>query len=176
MNPKTILYIAMSEDGFIAGEKDNIDFLNEYQVEGEDYGYGKFINTIGSIIVGRKTYKKVISMGYPYHEDKDVYVITRNSKPFSNRLHFYDGDLNLLVNKLKSANSGNIYCDGGAKLAKSLISLGLIDEIILSIIPVDLKKGTLLFQNGTIPSEFELKHSKKFQTGLIQYTYRLMSN
>jgi hypothetical protein len=36
----------MSEDGFIAGENDNIDFLNEFQVEGEDYGYWSFIKTI----------------------------------------------------------------------------------------------------------------------------------
>ena len=33
----------MSQDGFIAGENDNIDFLNAYQVEGEDYGYKSFI-------------------------------------------------------------------------------------------------------------------------------------
>ena len=45
-HPKTILYIAMSQDGFIAGENDNINFLNPYQIEGEDYGYGNFIKTI----------------------------------------------------------------------------------------------------------------------------------
>jgi len=33
---KTTLYIAMSLDGFISGENDNLDFLNPYHVEGED--------------------------------------------------------------------------------------------------------------------------------------------
>ena len=47
MKAKTVLYIAMSQDGFIAGENDNIDFLNAYQVEDEDYGYKIFIKTIG---------------------------------------------------------------------------------------------------------------------------------
>lgn len=173
MNSKVILYIAMSEDGFIAGENDNIDFLNEFQVEGEDYGYGSFIQTISSIIVGRKTYEKVINMGYPYHEDKDVYVITRNSRQSSDRLHFYSRDLKNLIGELRKTNSGNIYCDGGAELAQTLISLGLIDRIILSIIPVNLTKGTLLFKNGLVPSEFEVEHMVEFKTGLIQYTYNL---
>ncbi|MDG2146899.1 MAG: dihydrofolate reductase family protein [Flavobacteriaceae bacterium] len=171
-----ILYIAMSTDGFIAGENGNIDFLNEFQVEGEDYGYKNFIKTISSILVGRKTYEKVINMGYPYHEDKDVYVITRNSKPSSKKLHFYNEDLNKLINELKGLNSGDIYCDGGAELAQALISIGLIDKIILSIIPVNLHKGTLLFKNGFVPSEFLLESQVKFKTGLTQFTYNLKSN
>ena len=165
----------MSEDGFIAGENDNIDFLNEFQVEGEDYRYGSFIQTISSIIVGRKTYEKVINMGYPYHEDKDVYVITRNPRQSSDRLHFYSGDLKNLIDELRKTNSGNIYCDGGAELAQILISFGLIDKLILSVIPVNLYKGTLLFKNGLVPSEFEVEHKIEFKTGLIQYTYNLKS-
>jgi len=45
MKARTVLYIAMSQDGFIAGENDNIDFLNAYQVD-EDYVYESFIITI----------------------------------------------------------------------------------------------------------------------------------
>ena len=163
----------MSEDGFIAGENDNIDFLNKFQVEGEDYGYGSFIKTINSIIVGRKTYEKVINMRYPYHEDKDVCVITRNIRLSSDRLHFHTGDLKSLINELKRTNSGNIYCDGGAELAQTLISFGIIDKIILSIIPVNLQKGTLLFKNGFVPSDFQVEHKVEFITGLIQYIYNL---
>jgi len=175
MNTKVILYIAMTEDGFIAGENDNIDFLNEFQVEGEDYGYGSFIKSISSIIVGRKTYEKVINMGYPYHKDKDVYVITRNPRPSSDGLHFYTGNLKSLLDELRRTNSGNIYCDGGAELAQTLISLGIIDKIILSIIPINLYKGTLLFKNGIVPFEFQLENQVEFKTGLQQCTYKLKS-
>jgi len=176
MKAKTVLYIAMSQDGFIAGENDNIDFLNAYQVEGEDYGYESFIKTIGSIIVGRKTYDKVISMGYPYHPDKEVYIISRTKKSSVNSPYYYFGELNSLINKLKSLKSGNIYCDGGAQLAKSLIGIGLIDEIILSVIPVNLNKGTLLFKNGVVPAEFQIENQVEFKTGLKQFTYNLKLN
>ena len=60
MKKEVILYIAISEDGFIAGAGENLDFLNMVQVEGEDYGYAQFLNSIDVVLVGRKTYEKVI--------------------------------------------------------------------------------------------------------------------
>ncbi len=166
----------MSQDGFIAGENDNIDFLNPYQIEGEDYGYGNFIKNIGSIIVGRKTYDKVIGMGYPYHNDKEVYVITRTAKNNETSPYFYDGELTTLIEKLKCNNSGNIYCDGGAELAQTLIDLKLIDEMILSVIPVNLNDGILLFSGGIVPVQFQLENKIDFHNGLTQFKYHLRLN
>jgi len=174
MSINTILYIAMSADGFIAGENNNIDFLNPYQIEGEDYGYNEFINSVGSIIVGRKTYENVIGMGFPYHPDKTVYVATKSSRQSeTENLIYYYGSFKPLITKLKSSQHKNIYCDGGAELAKSLIAEDLIDEIIVSIIPVKLETGTLLFENGRVPDHFSLKKKQAFKTGLIQYSYEL---
>ena len=170
---KTTLYIAMSEDGYIAGENDSLDFLNPYQVEGEDYGYHAFIEKIDAIIVGRKTYETVINLGYPYHLEKKVYVVTRDSNYMNNEsLEFYNGSIPDLVNHLKSQNK-NVYCDGGAQLATYMISQSLIDAIILSVIPVTLESGTLLFKNGQVPESFRLKSSTPFSTGLIQFHYEL---
>jgi dihydrofolate reductase len=89
MERKLVLYIAMSLDGYIAAENDDLSFLSAVEQEGEDYGYAEFINTIDTIILGRKTYDKVISMGHPYpmHGEK-VYVITRSEKPWLVRLNF----------------------------------------------------------------------------------------
>lgn len=164
----------MSEDGFIAGENDNIDFLNPYQVEGEDYGYKEFINSVGHIIVGRRTFEKVIGMGYHYHTDKIVYVATRSLRESENEnLTYYNGSINALITKLKASQHTNIYCDGGAELAQSLIAENLIDEIILSIIPVKLEKGTLLFEKGIVPFNFSLKKKQAFKTRLVQFSYAL---
>ena len=62
MNNNLVLYIASSQDGFISGESDDLSFLKSVEIEGEDYGYLKFIDSVGPILVGRKTYDKVISM------------------------------------------------------------------------------------------------------------------
>lgn len=163
----------MSEDGFIAGAQDNLDFLNPYHVEGEDYGYGRFLKTISAVVVGRRTYEKVLSMGYPYHEDKDVYVITREDREEAGKLHFYGGDLRTLVEGLKGSGGGNVYCDGGAGLALSMLEQGLIDEMILSVIPTKLRRGTLLFAGGQVPDAFDHRSKEVFASGLIQHTYVL---
>lgn len=170
MSVKTILYIAMSSDGFLAGENDNIDFLTPYQIADEDYGYNEFINSVGVIIVGRNTYETVVGMGYPYHPDKRVYVVTRSSiQSDRENLVFYNGDLRQLIDLQKTSQHQNIYCDGGAVLAKSLMSEGLIDIIILSVIPVKLEKGKSLFVNGVIPNNFKQVGRRVFKSGLIQY-------
>lgn len=70
---KVILYIAMSLDGCIAKSDGDISFLSLVEKEGEDYGYSDFLKTIDTVIVGRKTYDKVMAMGYEYpYPDKQI--------------------------------------------------------------------------------------------------------
>lgn len=63
MSRQVILYIAMSLDGFIAKNDDNIDFLSIVERPGEDYGYSAFQKEVDTLIWGRKTYDKVLSFG-----------------------------------------------------------------------------------------------------------------
>lgn len=129
---KLILYIAMSLDGYIATKEGNLDFLSMAEKKGEDYGYARFISTIDTVILGRKTYDKVLSMGFDYpHADKESYVITRRQRPGTEKLHFYSGDLKELVAQLKSREGKNIFCDGGAEIVHLLMKDDLIDEYIL---------------------------------------------
>ena len=58
---KTIVYIAMSVDGYIAGPNDDLSFLNAVQVAGEDYGYHQFMSGVETVILGRKTYDWVMT-------------------------------------------------------------------------------------------------------------------
>ena len=112
---KVILYIATSLDGYIAQPNDDLSFLDIVAQEGEDYGYADFIKTVDAVIVGRKTYDKVINMGYDFpHADKEAYVITRTPKASIGSVNFYNGNLKTLVEKLKSEEGKNIFCDGGA--------------------------------------------------------------
>ena len=91
---KVIIYIATSLDGFIAKPDGDIEYLNDMDREGEDYGYSDFIKTVDATIVGRKTYDKVLSMGYEFpHNDKDSYLITRTTRPSIGSVKFYTGSL-----------------------------------------------------------------------------------
>ena len=158
MNRKVILYIATSLDGYIAQPNDDLSFLSIVEQEGQDYGYADFVKTVDAVIVGRKTYDKVISMGFDFpHADKDAYIITRTPRPSLGSIKFYTGDLKSLVDRLKSENGKNIFCDGGAEIVNELLKDDLIDEFIISVIPI-------LVGNGTKPVSYTHLDVYKRQT------------
>ena|SRR5690606_6211506 len=172
---KLSLYIATSLDGYIAKPNDDLSFLKLVEKEGEDYGYEKFTANIDTIILGRKTYDYVLKeIGASHYDNgqRDVYVITRTEKPNTGRTIFYSGKLNELVQRLKSENGKNIYCDGGAEIINELLQYNLIDEFIISVIPILLGNGTRLFKDNRPEQKLELLSVKSFDTGLTQIHYK----
>jgi len=167
-----IVYIAMSLDGYITGPENSLDFLKRVEKEGEDYGYATFLQTTDTIIIGRKSYDNVLAMGIAYpHADKTVYIITRTAKPAIGSLNYYSGNLKALVLELKNKPGKNIFCDGGAEIVNQLLKDNLIDEFIISIIPVLLGNGIRLFNNSFEELSISLIGYSKFDTGLIQLHY-----
>lgn len=173
MGRKVILYIATSLDGYIAKKNDDLGFLSLVEQEGQDYGYAEFVKTVDTVIIGRKTYDKVLSMGYDFpHADKDCYIITRTPKANVGSLKFYTSNVKTLVERLKSEDGKTIFCDGGAETATELIKNDLIDEYIISVIPILLGDGIRLFKDGRPEQKLELLSTKPFEKGLIQMHYK----
>jgi dihydrofolate reductase len=141
--------------------------------EGEDYGYADFLKTVDAVIVGRKTYDKVISMGFEFpHADKDAYIITRTPRPNIGSIKFYTGDISSLVGRLKMEAGKNIFCDGGAEIVNELLNADLIDEFIISVVPILVGGGTKLFKDGRPEQKLTLVSVKSFEKGLIQLHYK----
>ena len=171
---KLSLFIAASLDGYIAKPGDNLDFLKIVEKEGEDYGYAAFTSTIDTIILGRKTYDWVVNQIGPGHYEngeKEIYVITRSEKQGSGRTKFYNGNPAELVRKLKTLEGNNIYCDGGAEIIHELLKEDLVDEMVISVIPILVGNGTRLFKDGRPEQRLELLNTKSFDTGLVQLNY-----
>lgn len=172
---KLSIFIATSLDGYIAKPNDDLSFLKAVEKEGEDYGYESFTATIDTLIIGRKTYDYVLrEIGSSHYDNgnRDVYVITRTERPKVGRTRFYTGDLIELVRRLKSETGKNIYCDGGAEIINELLKNDLIDELIISVIPVLLGEGTRLFKDGRPEQKLQLLSVKGFDTGLTQLHYK----
>ena len=171
---KLLLFIATSLDGYIAKPNDDLSFLRLVEKEGEDYGYAEFTANIDTIILGRKTYDyllKEIGSSHYDNGERDVFVITRTSRPSTGRTTFYTGNLVELVLRLKSGSGKNIYCDGGAEIINELLQYDLIDEFIISVIPILLGNGTKLFKDERPEQQLQLVSSKTFDTGLTQFHY-----
>lgn len=176
---KLSLFIATSLDGYIAKPNDNLEFLKAVEKEGEDYGYADFTSNIDIIIIGRKTYDYVLKeIGSSHYDNgqRDVYVITRTERPSVGRTTFYSGSLTELVQRLKSENGKGIYCDGGAEIINELLQHDLIDDFIISLIPILVGEGTRLFKEGRPEQLLEFVSAKSFDTGLTQLHYRRKSD
>ena len=172
---KLSLFIATSLDGYIAKPNDDLSFLKLVKKEGEDYGYQEFTDTIDTLIIGRRTYDyvaKAIGSSHYDNGERDVYIITRTERPGAGRTTFYTGSLIELVKRLKSEKGKNIYCDGGSEVINELLKHDLIDEFIISIVPVLLGNGTRLFKDGRPEQMLEFVTAKTFDTGLTQLHYK----
>jgi len=172
---KIALFIAMSLDGYIAKPNDDLSFLKIVEKEGEDYGYAEFTDAVDTLIIGRKTYDYVLkNVGSSHYDNgqRHVYVITRTERPKIGRTFFYTGNVTELVKRLKSEKGKNIYCDGGAEVINELLKHDLIDELIISVIPILVGNGTRLFKDGRPEQTLELVTTKTFDTGLAQLYYK----
>ena len=176
MTSKIILYIASSLDGFIAGRNGDISWLDDYQVESEDYGYSEFLKTIDIIVMGSKTYEQVLKFdSWPYESVKTYVMTKRQLEPVDKaKVKFYSGyDLDSFVPGIKRESQKNIWLVGGASLAQSFLKHSFIDEMILSIIPVILGDGISLFGRTQEEFRLELLKSGSYNNGVVQLHYKL---
>ena len=174
---KVSVYIATSLDGFIARKEGNIDWLNEANSvvpDGEDCGFQAFMASVDTLIMGRKTFEKVLSFGqwpygkipvavlsrHPLHSPPDVPgTVTHSSE-----------QPRALLERLSKEGVEHVYVDGGAAI-QSFLYDNLVDEITITVIPVLLGEGISLF--GSLEKDVGLTHvsTRAFEFGFVQSTY-----
>jgi dihydrofolate reductase len=164
------VFIAASVDGYIARADGDIDWLTKYAGNGEDTGYGAFMDSIDGLIMGRGTFEKALSFGaWPF--EKPVVVI---SKTLSRVRADLAGKVRLtslapgpLMEALAAEGWKRAYVDGG-KTIQSFLKEGLIMDIVLTRVPILLGDGVPLF--GTIKNDITLRHRDTivFDSGLVQ--------
>ena len=172
---KIILYIAVSVDNFIALEDGSVEWLDDpaLSLENEDYGYSELMDRIDTTLMGNNTYRMLQSfeIEFPY-QDKTNFVFTRDKKlkkdPF---VTYISGDVLKFTKELKEANGKDIWLIGGGEINTLLANHRMVDEIILTRIPVILGKGIPLFAEGLDMLKLELKSNKSYPNGMEQVTY-----
>lgn len=174
---KVQVFIAASLDGFIAGQDDDLSFLSLVETHGEDYGYHDFMKGIDCIVVGRKTFDWVVKeTGTLPHPETETWVFSRTRGMSQGNIRFTDENPASLVKRLKTGNGKGIYCEGGSEIIHQLLQANLVDEIILSLIPVMLGNGTPLFLKNIPYQEWIPVSVRSFPSGLVQLHYRLKKN
>ena len=174
--PRIKLYIATSLDGFIARENGSIDWLTEYENNPEtDYGYSKFYSSIGTVLMGRKTYEQVLGFGnWPYKE-KNSYVFTRWKENLhrEGNVEFVSEDIREFVSQLKESTEEDIWLVGGSQLIKAFLEKNLVQDLIVFIVPIILGSGIPLFDHIGREVRLKIEKIEKYENGLVKMEYEL---
>ena len=83
----------------------------------------------------------------------------------------YSGDLPALLDKLEAEGFRNVYVDGGATI-KTFIELRLLDEIIITQLPVLIGEGKPLFGKTSRDVNLADPRAVVCPSGYIQIRYR----
>lgn len=169
------VFIGVSVDGFIARKNDDLDFLPE---NAEPHGYDEFIASVDAIVIGRKTFEKVLSFGtWPYGK-KRVVVLSSNpldlSKAAGGVVEQMAGPPAEIVSQLAARGVHNLYIDGGITI-QGFLRAGAIQRLIITRVPVLIGDGIPLF--GTLSNDIRLRHiaTRHYPSGLVQSEYEVAS-
>ena len=166
---KVLVYIATSLDGYIARENGDIDWLPE----SSESSYDVFYKSIDTVMLGKTTYDQVLTFGeYPY-KDKKSFVFSRTSKNNDNNVEFVS-DIEKFVKDGFPGAGKNIWLVGGAKIIALFLKMGIVDEIITTVIPVLLGTGIPLFQNIENDTKLELVKTEKYDQ-LVDLHYKVLN-
>ena len=171
--PRCSVFIATSADGYIARPDGAIDWLDAVQLEGEDYGYAAFYESVDALIIGRGTYDTAVGFPeWPYAE-KLVYVMTHRPGPARYNEVFVAGTPDDVLRRLEDDRAAHAYVDGGNVIGQFLAA-GRIDHMTLSIVPVILGAGIPLFRDGGAEHGLEFEGAQSWpMSGLVQIRYRV---
>jgi dihydrofolate reductase len=171
-----VVFIGTSLDGYIADKDGGLDFLHSIpNPEQDDLGYLDFMNGIDALLMGRKTYETVLGFGgqWPYHKPVFVLSNTLSFLPVDlpEKIELVNGSIRQVVGEINSMGFEQLYIDGG-KLIQSFLKEDMIDEIIITQVPILLGGGTSLF--GDLPAHltFELVGTKVLLNVMVQSHYK----
>jgi dihydrofolate reductase len=178
---KVVLYIAASIDGYIARENGAVDWLDLVAVEGEDYGYAAFYDSVDALIMGSKTYEEVVQVlspgSWPYPGKFSHVLSSRQLATGNPEIVVTSQPLEDVVADLQANGKEMIWLVGGGALVAAMLAKDLIDEIMLFIIPLTLGSGLPLFPpTRQEEKSFELVEVKGYQSGVVQVRYRKQQN
>lgn len=168
------LHVVSSLDGFIARKDNTVSWMDSSDVYEGGVSEGSAEEAIGVIhcfVLGSRTYEHALQLGWPYGDIPTVVITSRDLPSTRKSVEFYSGDLKRLVDVVLAPRYPNIWLVGGAMLCQSFLSLGLVDEIRLSIAPILLGDGLRLFGNSDTEKSWRLKDVVAYKTGFVGLSY-----
>jgi len=150
---KFLYSAAMSVDGFIAGAGGDMSWLSEYM--GPDPTVDELIPQVGALLVGRRTFSGDDPLKGKEGEGeafgggwKGPQVVLTHHPPAEvvPGVTFVTG-FNAAVAEAAAAAGDRYVAILGADVAAQCLRAGVLDEVLVSVMPVLLGEGTRLFEH-----------------------------
>ena len=178
MSIKASVFIATSLDGFIARPNGDLDWLTgaHSAPSEQDYGYQEFMDTVDTIVLGRNTFELVLTFNtWPYSGKKVVVLSSRlDAIPphLADSVEWLSLPPRRLVERLAAQGATHLYVDGG-KTIQGFLNAGLLNELIITRIPILIGTGIPLF--GPLNHDIKLTHvaTRQFENGFVQSRCRI---
>lgn len=176
---KTLYYTATSIDGYIADERNSLDWLFEIDSAGEENSFGTFFAGIGAMAMGATTYE-FIATDHPdswrkSYGDTPAWVFTHRSLPPipGAVVTFVQGDVAPVHEAMVAAAGGrDVWLVGGGELVGRFADQGLLDEITVNVAPVTLGGGAPLLPRRLTSRDLRLVSVGR-NGAFADLTYRL---
>jgi dihydrofolate reductase len=161
---KVVVNRSMSLDGFIAGPGDAMDWIFDFVAPNE---FPEIAAATGAMLVGRRTHEVGDRMdankergaassdeGYPF--SGPVFVLThRPPDPPAPEVTYLTGDIGAAVATALDAAGGKNLEILGADVAGQCLQRGLVDEILVYVLPVLLGDGIRFSSPGRARIDLE---------------------
>lgn len=169
---KNSVFIATSLDGFIADKDGGIKWLDTFpEINNIDTGYVAFMARIDALIIGRSTYETVLGFDIEWPYQKPVFVVSSSLKDVPKQLKgkvtIVQGSLTDILTHIHELGYHRLYIDGG-RLIQSFLREDLLDEMIITVIPVILGSGIPLFAEQINQVVFKCVETKLYLDAVVQ--------
>lgn len=175
METKNSIYLGMSLDGYIADKNDGLAWLDMVpNPDGDSMGYYDFMDRIDALVMGRRTFEVVDGMDVEWPYTKPVFVLSASLRAlpeqYADKVFLINGSPREVLMELHAEGYHRLYIDGG-QTAQQFLREDLIDEMILTRIPILLGGGIALFGDLDQELKFELQSSRIHLKHLVQSHY-----
>ncbi len=178
---KTILEIALSADGYVAGLHDEQDWLEQFD-DPSEFGFSEFLPTVGALVVGMRSYELGVERGWFKNEaygPSPIFIVCKEApeNPSTDAdFRFVTGGIEEACKQAaQAAGEKNIYVFGGPSIVQQFLEKNLLDELHLHYVPVLLGQGIPLFANMSERRvRLERLDVKAFPKGLSSIYYRVI--
>ena len=183
---KLILEEWLSVDGFAVDRDGKLDFFPASETDKfSDGDQLKFLDSVDTILLGRRTYELFVSFWPTATIDKEVIADRLNTLPklvFSRTLseapwgkwhpaQVVSGDAVAEIKRLKAQDGKHMVLWGSLSLAQELIAADLIDEYHLQISPTIVGGGRRLFPNLQSYAKLKRVNVRTYDTGVVFLHY-----